>query len=351
MQENAAQMTPANAHAEMAQGLLQMITGFWPAQVLFAANDLGVFRALAEGPATAEALVEKLGLHPQAGPRLLAAAVGLGLLERRDGEYANAPAADAFLVPGRQGYMGGFIGHARNDLYPLWGKLDDAVREGTPRWRQVFGAQNENPFEAMYADPDRLRDFMYAMQGGSMMAVDGLLSTYDFSQHTCLLDVGGALGTVSVAVAKRYPHINAISFDLAPVKPLAEEYIEAQGVSDRVRAEAGDMFAQIPEGADVIHLSWILHDWSDEQSVTILTRCREALPSGGMVLLGEMLLDESPGAPVFPLLMSLNMLVATDGGRERSADEYRRLIEAAGLEFVRAERTGGMRDLVVARKP
>ena len=346
MNENASSGRP-----EMAQGLMQMITGFWPAQVLFAAHDLGVFQHLANGPVNGEELVEQLGLHPEAGPRLLAAAAGLGLLERRDDAFANSPASDAFLVRGREGYMGGFVGHARRDLYPLWGHLDDAVREGTPRWSQAFGAGGVNPFAEMYADSDRLRDFMYAMQGGTLMAVEGLLAAYDFSEHTRLLDVGGALGTVAVAVAERYPQIEAISFDLPPVQPLAEEYIAGSGLAGRVRAESGDMFERLPEGVDVVHLSWILHDWSDAQSITILERCREALVSGGAVLLGEMLLDDSPTAPVFPHLMSLNMLVATDGGRERSEDEYRRLIEAAGLEFVRAARTGGLRDLVVARKP
>lgn len=334
----------------MGQGVFQMVTGFWVSQVLFATHDLGVFQTLADGPMAVDALVERLGLHAGAGPRLLSAAAGLGLVVRDGDQVRNSPLADAFLVRGRTGYMGGFIGHARNDLYPLWAHLDAATREGTPRWKQAFGAGSVNPFEEMYADTERLRDFMYAMQGGSLQAVAGLLAAYDFTDHKCLLDVGGALGTVSVAVAKRYPHLQAMSFDLPPVKPLAEEYIQAEGVADRVRAEAGDMFERLPEGADVIHLSWILHDWSDEQCVQILKRCYEALPQGGVVLLGEMLLADGPDAPVFPYLMSLNMLVATDGGMERTEDGYRALLEATGFEFVRADRTGGLRDLVVARK-
>jgi acetylserotonin N-methyltransferase len=336
--------------ARMAQGVMQMITGFWASQVLFATHDLGVFQTLAEGPATADDLAARLGFKPEAGARLLAAAASVGLLARRGELFANSPMADAFLVKGHDGYMGGFVGHARHDLYPLWAHLDDAVREGTPRWQQAFAARGVNPFEQMYADPDRLRDFLYAMQGGSLMAVEGLLGAYDFSEHRRLMDVGGALGTVSVAVAHRYPHLEAVTFDLPPVVPHAEEYIRAQGLEGRVRAEAGDMFEQLPGGADVIHLSWILHDWSDEQCVTILTRCREALEPGGTLLIGEMLIDDGPDAPAFPHLMSLNMLVATDGGRERTEAEYRRLIDAAGLEPVRAERFGGIRDLVVARK-
>jgi acetylserotonin N-methyltransferase len=352
MTEHAQPALSAEGGAETATAILQMATGFWPAQVLFTAYELGVFETLAVAPATAADLAAKFGLHADAGPRLFDAAVALGLLERRGDELANSPIADAHLVRGRVGFMGGFVGHARNDLYRLWGHLDDAVREGTPRWQQAFGATGvTNPFDEIYASPERLRDFMYAMQGGSLIAVEGLLGVYDFGAHRRLIDVGGALGTVAVAVAKRHPHIEAVSFDLAPVIPLAEEYIASQGVADRVRAEAGDMFAKVPEGADVIHMSWILHDWSDAQCVTILTRCREALEPGGVVLISESLVDRAPGAPVFPHLMSLNMLVATDGGRERTEDEFRRLVEAAGLETVRAERFGGLRDLVVARKP
>lgn len=337
--------------AQLAQTVMQMITGFWVSQVVFACHELGVFESLADGPATADSLADRSGLKPDGAERLLAAAAGLGLLERHDGSYANAPMADAFLVKGREGYMGGFVAHGRNDLYPLWGHLASAVREGTPRWAQAFGVEGANPFAQMYADPGRLRDFLYAMQGGSLMAVQGLLEAYDFTAHQRLLDVGGALGTVSVAVAERYPHLEAVSFDLPPVAPHAEEYIRGKGLEGRVSVEAGDMFERLPSGADVIHLSWILHDWSDQQCVTILTRCREALESGGVVLIGESLLDDAPGAPVFPRLMSLNMLVATDGGRERTEDEYRTLVEAAGLEVVRAIRIGGMRDLVVARRP
>ncbi len=342
---------PAEERAGMAQSVMQLATGFWPAQVLFATHDIGVFESLSRGAATAAELAREHSLHEGATKRLLDAAVGLGLLVRTDGSYANAQLAESFLVSGRVGYMGGFIGHARNDLYPLWARLDDAVREGSPRWSQVFGAAGANPFAEMYADPTRLREFLYAMQGGSLMAVQGLLESYDFSGHTQFMDVGGALGTVSVAVAQQNPHIAAVSVDLPQVLPLAEEYVQSQGLADRVRPCVADMFEALPSGADVIHLSWILHDWSDDQCRAILARCFEALEPGGTLLVGEALLSDDADGPVFPHLMSLNMLVATDGGKERTEEEYRRLLEGAGFVPERFERLGGLRDLIVARKP
>jgi len=222
------------------QRVLGMITSFWVSQTLFAAHDLGVFQALSEGPATAIELASRLGLNEGAGDRLLTACVAIRLLTRDGEKYSNAEDTQNLLVPGPAAYMGGFLAHARNDLYALWGHLDSAVKENSPRWKQAFHSKGDNPFEEMYKDPKGLRDFMYAMRGGSLAAVQGLLGAYDFNQHKCLMDVGGALGTVSVAVAQQYPHLKAISFDLPPVKPLAEEYIASEGVSDRVQTAAGE---------------------------------------------------------------------------------------------------------------
>ncbi|HZS43539.1 MAG TPA: methyltransferase [Blastocatellia bacterium] len=333
------------------QQMLGMITNFWTSQLVIAGDSLGIFKALANGPATASELAHKQSFNEDAGNRFLTACVAIGVLKRDGDKYANSELADQTLVPGRDGYMGGFIAHSRNDLYQLWAHLDDAVRENSPRWSQVFGATSANPFEQMYKDPEGLRNFMYAMRNGSLQAVEGLLAVYDFSQHKCLMDVGGALGTVSVAVAQRNPHLKAISFDLPPVGPLATEYIQSQGISDRVRSAAGDMFKNdLPRDADVIHLSWILHDWSDDKCVAILRNCYSALPSGGTILIGEMLLNDDGSGPLFPALMSLNMLVATDGGRERTAGEYQKLLEGAGFIDVHAQKLESLRDLIIAKK-
>src|SRR5579871_774189 len=95
------------------QQILGMITGFWVAQVIFAAHGLGIFKALADGPTTAEELANQLGFNADAGNRLMTACVALGLLSRQGDRYANSELADQTLVPGRTGYMGGFISPVR----------------------------------------------------------------------------------------------------------------------------------------------------------------------------------------------------------------------------------------------
>jgi 3-hydroxy-5-methyl-1-naphthoate 3-O-methyltransferase len=101
------------------------------------------------------------------------------------------------------------------------------------------------------------------------------------------------------------------------------------GASDHIDVATGDMFSDpLPVGADLIVLCWIPHDWDDDRCDQLLRRCFDALPSGGRILLLEMVLDEDHSSPASVALMSLNMLVATSRGRERTDRESRRCSSA-----------------------
>ena len=103
----------------------------------------------------------------------------------------------------------------------------------------------------------------------------------------------------------------------------------------------------MPKGADLHVLKFILHDWTDEECVRILTRCREALAPGGKVVLVEMLVQEEI-RPDFVMLMDLNMLVMT-GGRERTAKEFEKVFQDAGFEVTRVIPTKSPFALIEAR--
>lgn len=64
------------------------------------------------------------------------------------------------------------------------------------------------------------------------------------------------------------------------------------------------------------------------------------LPSGGALLVAEMLLDEGGTSPPEVLLQSLNMLTQTHG-RERRLSEYTHLLETAGFTKIEGKKTGG----------
>src|SRR5262249_19295960 len=150
-----------------------------------------------------------------------------------------------------------------------------------------------------------------------------LCDVFDFGRSCSLLDLGGGLGTLAATVLKAFPHLRGVTFDLPVVAPLAQAYVAESGLAGRLAVVGGDMFGDtLPSGADVIALSWILHDWGDDQALALLRRCHTALEPGGAVLVLEMLLDEDGTGPLFAAELSLTMLVAMRGGRERSAAEY-----------------------------
>jgi hypothetical protein len=339
--------------------LRQMLTAFMTSKTLMSGAELGVFDTLAPGPLTPPELAARLGLPASSLGRLLVALASLGLLRKEGDAYANAAVADEHLVRGRTGYIGGSFHHVGHDLYPLWNHLNDAVRENSARWHQAFGRDTgEDPFASIYRDETALRGFMSALAAATTPVARALCDAFDFGPYRRLLDVGGALGAMTATVVQAHPHLRGITFDLPAVRPLAAEYLAQAGLADRVQVAAGDMFAgPLPAGADVITLSIILHDWDDERALRILTQCHAALPSGGAVLVLEQLLNDDGTGPQFAALGSLNMLVATGGGRERSAREYAALLTQTG--FVRPEvRRLGLgatlataRDCIVAWKP
>lgn len=335
------------------QEIMQMATGFWVSKTLFTGVELGVFDALASGAKSAKELAQQLTINEDSLERLLIALTALGLLQKGREQYANSDAAQEFLVRDRPNYLGGNFGHLNNDLYPLWRFLPDAIRENSPRWQQAFGPKSsQNPFEVMYKDPERLREFLAAMNTLSFQPVMELIESYDFSPHRCLLDIGGALGTLLAATLSNNAHLTGILLDLPPVVPLARDFINSFQLAERIKIVSGDMFTDaLPVGADIITLGWILHDWDDERCVLILKKCFDVLPAGGTLLILEKLLDENKTGPVWSALMSLNMLVATVGGRERTAQEYGKLLAQAGFVDMQAYVLQGPRDYLRARKP
>jgi len=176
---------------------------------------------------------------------------------------------------------------------------------------------------------------------------------FDFSPYKCVMDVAGGPGGLSIQVGRKYPNLRGIIMDLPPVCRVAEEQIEANGLSDRFTTRTADLLkGPYPSGADVITLSWILHDWSDENCRAILRNCFDALPSKGAILVSETVLNNDSSGTLFGALLSLHMLVVCESGaKERSEAEYRSLLKATGFVEVEIMRLGAPRDLIVARKP
>jgi len=127
--------------------------------------------------------------------------------------------------------------------------------------------------------------------------------------------------------------MQGILFDLPGVIERARANIEAAGLEGRCQVVAGNFFEVVPPGADAYLMRHIIHDWDDDESITILRNCRRALGHGGKLLIVEGVVP--PGnEPSVSKFFDLAMMVLP-GGMERTEEEYHHLFEAAGLQLTR----------------
>jgi acetylserotonin O-methyltransferase len=328
--------------------ILQLIEDFRRSKAMFAAVSLGVFDKLESAPATASDLAQRLGLLPEPLERLLDTCVGLKLLRRDDGAYKNEPLSSAYLCRTSETSLAGYILYSDDVLFPLWTHLDDAIREGKPRWTQAFGIEG-SIFDHFFRTPESKEIFLRGMHGLGVLSSPKVVAAFSLSRFRQFVDLGGGTGHLAIAACEKYPELHAIVFDLPEVIETARTHISRSSARERVTVMAGDFFRDELPDADLFSLGRILHDWPENKIRTLLAKVHRRLHAGGGILLAEKLLHEEKTGPISAQLQSLNMLVCTEG-KERSLGEYRRLLEDAGFVDVLGAVTGCPLDAILARK-
>ena len=328
--------------------ILQTGLGFWASKTLMSAVEMGVFTELAKGAEDLETLQGRLGIHPRAGRDFFDALVALGFLQRGSGKYGNTPATDLFLDRHKPSYMGGILEMANQRLYEHWRHLTTALRTGKQQ-NESKGAE-DNTFEALYADPARLKTFLAAMTGISRGANMEIARKVPWAKYKTYADVGTAQGDLAVQIALANPHLTGIGFDLAEVGPIFEEYVQHHGLNGRLRFSPGSFFTDALPRVDVITMGHILHDWNLDEKKMLVRKAYAAVPEGGAVVVYESIIDDDRSKNAFGLLMSLNMLIETPGGFDYTGRDCMEWMKEAGFRETRVEHLHGPESMVVGIK-
>ena len=327
--------------------ILQLGLGFWGSKTLLSAVELGVFSALAQGPLDTGTLRQRLGLHERSARDFFDALVALGMLERQGEQYMNTPATDLFLDRAKPSYVEGLLEMANARLYPFWGSLTEGLRTGEPQNEAKVGG---DLFEALYQEPERLRQFAQAMTGQSLGTAQVLAQTFPWQDYRSVIDIGCAQGAVPVQLALAHPHLTGGGFDLPPLQPVFEEYVRAAGLSDRLRFYPGDFFADPLPAADVLIMGYILHDWDLPTKRQLIAKAYAALPEGGALIVYEAIIDDERRQNAFGLLMSLNMLIETRGGFDYTGADCQAWLREAGFRETRVAPLAGPNAMVIGIK-
>ncbi len=306
-----------------------------------------LFTELAKHPEDLETLQGRLGLHPRSARDFLDTLVALKFLERRDGKYHNTPSTEFFLDKRKPSYIGGILVMANNRLYPFWGSLTSALRTGLPQNETKDGS---NPFVALYADPARLKEFLSAMTGVSHGANLAIARKFPWKDYRSAADIGTAQGDLITQVALANSHLAGIGFDLPEVAPIFEDYVEKNGLSNRVKFSPGSFFDHPLPKADVVMMGHILHDWDLEIKRMLIRKAWEALPDGGALIAYDAIIDDDRSANAFGLMMSLNMLIETPGGFDYTGADCSGWMKEAGFRETRVEPLVGPDSMVIGIK-
>jgi hypothetical protein len=317
--------------------LLDMIVGKWLSQAICVAAEMGIADLLKDGPRTSAEIAAETGASEDGVYRLLRALGGVGLFTETEGRrftLANLGTPLRRDVAGSVRGFARFVGHEINGR--PWGQFIHSVKTGMPSFDLVFGAP---VFEYLATQPEAAAIMNEAMTSLSLTEARAVVSAYDFRGINMLVDVGGGHGLLLAEVLKANPAMRAILFELPHALDGARVLLENAGVGDRCDVVGGDFFTAVPDGGDAYVMKRVIHDWDDAHSIRILRNCRQAMRPGGKVLVVEVVIG-SASESHFARLLDLEMLVITQGGRERTEEEVRKLYEAAGFRLVRVAATG-----------
>ena len=322
--------------------IMQMAMGYMMSQATGVAAKLYIADHLKDGAKTIEELAEATNTHAPSLFRLMRALASFGFFQRDDeNRFFNTPLSEFLRSDHPESFRPALNMMSDPEHWNAHGNMLQSVKTGEIAFDYTFGMP---VFPYFATHPKAAEVFDNAMTSFSKSSANAVVTTYDFSDAKTIADIGGGHGRLLSTVLKTAPNAKGILFDQPQV--LEGNILDEAGVGDRTETVSGDFFAKIPVVADLYLMKFIIHDWNDEQSISILSNLAKSAPTGAKVLLVETVVEEE-FTPSISKIMDLNMLVMT-GGKERTATEYAELFEKTGFKLTNVYPTPSPMSIVEA---
>jgi hypothetical protein len=311
--------------------IIQMGTAYWVSQFICTAASMRLADHLADGPRSASELTAATGANTRALHRFMRTLASLGILTQDTGDrFALTPLGAALKSDAPGAARATVLSMGSPAFRSAFAELQYSLETGKTAFEKVCGMP---VFDYLAQHPEMASQFSAAMVGIHGGEPPAVAAAYDFSRFATIVDVGGATGNMLGHILKRHARPRGILFDRPYVVTDAPALLRAHGVEGRVSIEHGDFFDRVPEGGDAYILSHIIHDWNEDQCLTILGNCRKAMKPRARLLIVEFVLPEGD-TPHFGKVADMVMLTIP-GGEERTSAEYAVLLAAAGLKMMR----------------
>ncbi len=313
--------------------IMRAAAGFMAAKHLFVASEVGLFEALADGPAGAEELAARTGLPVHTARLSADAMVALGLLARDDAGYRNGPEAAFFLSGASPADLRPFLRFWDRLALPAWGGLEQAIRGAAPR------------HSLTYDDTELFSLGVEAITGGSAHALSMQPEMADAHR---VLDLGGGTGSFLLAALHTNPDLTGTVVDLPEVAAIAERRLQDE---PRVEVVAADALRDpLPDGHDLIIVANLVHLFDEDGNRALMRRLREASPDGATLMAIDFWTDDSRTDPPVAALMAGEFLLWSGGaGRAYAEAEAREWLADAGWNVLERRPLAGPQSVIVAR--
>ncbi len=327
--------------------LMQLVCGSFISQTVYVAAKLGIADLLAKESQSAAKLAQKTGTHERSLYRLLRTLASVGVFREIEPKFfENTPVSETLLsdTPGSLRDLTIWMGEEPH--WRVYGNMLHSVKTGKAAWSAVHG---EDVFPYLFQTNRELGAiFNRAMTSLSGQTIPAINAAYDFAEVNVLADIAGGYGHLLAGIMKNYPQMHGVLFDLMPVCEEGENYLEKANLAERIETVSGNFFEKVPVKADVYLLKHIIHDWNDEECITILKNIKAEMPDDAKILILDAVIPEGD-EPHFGKIMDMEMLVSP-GGIERTAEEFEKLLADSGLKLNRIIPTQSMISIVEAIK-
>jgi hypothetical protein len=302
-----------------------MMYDFTVSRALFAACELGIADALAEGSRPVDELAAAIGVPADSLWRLMRLLVACGVFRQDEsGRYACTSLGELLWADHEQSVRDEFRQHLE---YLAFADLVPALRSGQAALSLDGGLSYYERLDQLPGARDR---FQRACRSRSRSAFGPLLASHPWQPGETVADLGGGLGHHLDAVLAAQPTATGVLVDRPAVIEDARSQPRPPDVANRIRYVPADFTVGPLPPADVYLLVNVLHNMPDEPAVALLRRVRDEVPACRRVVVAEQIVPDEGNHPA--LTVDLWMLVLL-GGRERTAAEYQALLTAGGWEL------------------
>ena len=316
--------------ADLRARVLALINASWTTQAISAAVQLGLPEGLSDGPQSVLALAQRTSCHAPSLLRLLRGLASAGIVVKaEDGRFALTEMGTLLSTDAR-GSLAAWAEFCGTYSWTAWGQLSECVRSGQSVRKRAGHADG---FQRLEEDPEAASLFNRAMVSLTRSVAATVADAVDFAGVGRIVDVGGGLGELLTAVLRAHPLMRGVLFDMAHATQAAPVCLREAGVAERCEVVTGSFFDVLPVAADAYLLKSILHDWDDAHCALILAQCASAKRPYARLLIVERMMPEQFSVSAHDQAIArsdLNMLIGP-GGCERTHEQYRALLKAAGL--------------------